>query len=293
MSDLMPARHLSPPPRRVPIALSIRVVLGGMLGQLGWFLVGFGFIFVWAFDAGGGVISAIRFGGELATVEGTTTGRRDLNLSIDDEQAYETSYMFEVGGQTFAGVSYATGYYVPEGQRLPVEYRASDPTISRLQGMRASVMGLMIAFVFVIPLMGLAFVRSGLISGLRARRLLSEGQLALGTLKSKEPTNTRVNEQTVYRMTFEFTAARGGTYEVVTNTHLATKLLDEERERLVYDPRSPSDATLLDDLPGRPRIDSRGNFQAGEANEALLALLSLVIPALTIVGHGAFLFFFR
>ena len=119
MSDLMPVRHLAPPPRRVPLALSIRVVLGGMLGQLGWFLVGFGFIFVWAFDASGGVMSAIRFSRELATVEGTTTSWRELNLSINDEQVYETSYSFEVGGQTFEGVSYATGYYESEGQRLP------------------------------------------------------------------------------------------------------------------------------------------------------------------------------
>ncbi|MSR20307.1 MAG: DUF3592 domain-containing protein [Gemmatimonadetes bacterium] len=293
MSDLMPVRHLAPPPRRVPLALSIRVVLGGMLGQLGWFLVGFGFIFVWAFDASGGVMSAIRFSRELATVEGTTTSWRELNLSINDEQVYETSYSFEVGGQTFEGVSYATGHYESEGQRLPVEYRASDRTISRLQGMRGSTAGLMIAFVFLIPLIGLAFVRSGLISGLRARRLLAEGQLALGTLKSDEPTNVQVNNQPVRRLRFEFTAADGGTYSVFADTHHASELMDDGQERLVYDPRHPRDAVLIDDLPGRPRIDARGNFEAGGAREVVLALLNLVIPAVTIVGHGLFSYFYR
>lgn len=293
MSDSVSARHLSPPPRRVPLALSIRVILGGMLGQVGWFLVGFGFIFVWAFDASGGVMSAIRFAGELATVEGTTTVWRELDLSINEVQVYETSYTFEVGGRTYTGESYETGYYVPEGQRLPVEYRPSDPSISRLQGMRASAAGLVIAFVFLIPLIGLGFVRSGLISGLRARRLLSEGQLALGTLMSDEPTNAQVNNQPVRRLRFEFTAADGQTYSVFATTHLAAELMDDAQERLVYDPRHPGDATLIDELPGRPRIDARGDFEAGGAREVVLALGNLVVPTVTIVGHGLFLYYFR
>lgn len=293
MSDSGSVRHLSPPPRRVPLALSIRVVLGSMLGQVGWFLVGFGFVFVWAFDAGGGIMSAIHFAGELATVEGTTTSWRELNLSINDEQVYETSYVYLVEGRTYTGRSYETGYYVPEGLRLPVEYRPSDPSISRLQGMRASAAGLMIAFVFLIPLIGLAFVRSGLIGGLQARRLLSEGQLALGTLESDEPTNARVNNQPVRRLRFEFTTANGETHSVFATTHYAAELMDDEQERLVYDPRHPRDAVLIDDLPGRPRIDSRGDFEAGGAREVVLALLTLVVPTVTIVGHGLFLFYFR
>ncbi len=289
----MSVGRLSPPPRRLPLALSIRVVLGSMLGQVGWFLVGFGFIFVWAFDAGGGVMSAIRFAGDLATVEGTTTGWREINLSINDEQVYETSYTFEVDGRTYASASFETGSYVPEGQRLPVEYRPNDPSISRLRGMRASAAGLAVAFVFLIPLIGLVFVRSGLTHGLRARRLLSEGVLALGTLKSDEPTNVQVNSQTVHRLTFEFSATSGGTYEVVANTHDTRRLQDDPQESIVYDPRYPSDATLIDHLPGHPRIDPRGDFEAGGARELALALLNLVVPAATIFGHGAFLFFFR
>ena len=293
MSELMPARHLSPPPRHVPLALSLRVVLGGMLGQVGWFLIGFGFIFVWAFDADGGVMSAIRFSRELATVEGTTTSWRELNLSINDEQVYETSYSFELNGQTFRGVSYETGYYVPEGQRLPVEYRASDPTISRLQGMRASRAGLMIAFVFVIPLIGLAMARSGLRNGLRARRLLSEGQLALGTLESDESTGAHVNNRPVRRLRFEFTAADGARYSIFADTHHASELTDDEQERLVYDPRYPADAVLVDNLPGHPTINSRGDFEVGGLQEVGLALLGLVVPTVTIVGHGLFLYFYR
>lgn len=285
---------LSPPPRRVPPTLSVRVVLGGFMTQFGWFFVGFGLIFVWTFDAGAGVVEVVRFSGNLATASGASTGYRALNLSINDVRVFETTYAFALDdGRTFSGASYETGDFVPEGEPVVVEYRRSEPSISRIQGMRASAAGLMIAFVFVFPVLGMVFAVSGMAKGLKARRLMSTGQLALGTLKAKEPTNTRINEQTVYRLTFEFAAAGGGAYEVTTKTHLPYKLEDEAQERLVYDPRNPLDASMLDDLPCRPEIDGRGDFQVRDARESLRALLNLAVPALTILGHGAYLLFSR
>jgi len=292
MSDVETVR-LSPPPRALPLDLSIRVVLGGLFGQVGWFLVGFGFVFVWAFDADGAVGSALRFLGSEEVVQGTTTSWRELNLSVNDQPVFETSYAFAVDGRQLTGASYATGYYVPEGTVVTVEYRDSDAEISRIQGMRATRVGLVIAFVFVIPLTGLAFVRAALRSGLRARRLLSEGHLARAKLLSEEDTGAEVNQKPLRRLTFEFTADSGGTYEVVATTHEAHLLKDDETERVVYDPRYPSDAVLIDDLPGRPEIDARGDFASGGPRGAALALLSLVVPTVTVVGHGLFLFLTR
>jgi hypothetical protein len=285
-------RHLSPPPRSLPFDLSIRVVLGDILGQVGWFLVGFGFIFVWAFDATGTVASVFRFSGELATVEGTTTGWRETSLSINDEDVYETTYAFAVNGRAFTGSSYATGYYVAEGVVVTIEYRPTDPSFSRIESMRASPAGVAIAFVFVFPFIGLAFVRAGLRRGLRARRLLVEGHLAQATLKSKEEVISRADKP-VYRLVFEFTADSGGSHEVEVTTNHAWRLEDEETERVVYDPRHPSDAVLLDDLPGGPAIDARGSFVGGGAAGMVVALLCLVLPVLTILGHGLFLYLTR
>jgi hypothetical protein len=261
-----------------------------MLGQVGWFLVGFGFVFVWAFDADGAVASMFRFAGEEAVADGTVTSWRELNLSINDEPVYETSYEFDVDGTTFTGASYATGYYVPEGTLVMVEHRTSNPSASRIQGMRASAAGLPIAFVFVIPLIGLAFARAGLRSGLRARRLLAEGHLAQATLESEEDTALEVKEAPVRRLTFSFAASSGGTYQVSAMTHDTTRLRDEETERVVYDPRHPSDAVLIDDLPGSPEIDARGEFVSGGVGGLGRALLYLVVPTATIVGHGLFLY---
>ncbi|MGE0160536.1 MAG: DUF3592 domain-containing protein [Gemmatimonadales bacterium] len=293
MSDVKTVQRLAPPPRAVPLDLSIRVVLGSALAQVGWFLVGFGFVFVWAFDADGAVASAFRFFGEEQVVEGTTTGWRELNVSVNEEKVFETAYAFEVDGRGYTGSSYATGDYVPEGLSVPIEYHRSDPSISRIQGMRATTVGLAVALVFSIPLIGLAFVRWGLSSGLRARRLLAEGLLGHAVLKSEEVTKMEVNDVPVRRLTFEFSADSGGTYEVVATTHETARLKDDETEGVVYDPRHPSDAVLLDDLPGRPAVNARGELVGGGLRGHGLALLSLVLPVVTVFGHGVFLYLSR
>lgn len=284
-----PTTDLSPAPRPVPLALAIRVVLGGVVSQIGWFVAAFGLIFVWAFDPGSAVVSAVKFRGDLGTAEGVSTAWRKTSLSINEVRVYATEYAFDAEGRRLTGVSYQTGDYIPEGERVAIEYLLSDPTVSRIAGMRASQAGLAISFVVIFPLVGLVLAFFGAQRGLKARRLMTEGELALATLRSKEPTNTRINNRTVYRLTFEFEADRGGTYEVVGKTHRPEALEDEDRERVVYDPRNPADAALLDELPCRPAIDRRGNFEAQDARAPLRALLNLIGPALTLLGGGGYL----
>lgn len=281
--------RLSPPPRGLPLTLTIRTVLGGFTSQFGWAFVAFGMIFVWAFDPGAGLTELVRFSGGLATSEGTSVGWRELNLRVNETTVYETSYVFEVAGEAISGVSYQTGGYVAEGQPVVVEYRSSDPSVSRITGMRASAGGLMVALVYIFPLIGAVMALFGVRKGLRARNLMRTGRLALGVLKSKEATNTKINDQPVYRLTFEFEAEGGGTYRAEAKTHLPQKLQDEARERLVYDPRYPGEATLLDELPCRPRINSRGDFEASGGNDRVLALANLVLPTFTLVGHSLFM----
>jgi hypothetical protein len=279
-----PPIHLSPPPRAVPATLTIRVVLGSVLSQIGWIFVLVGLPVVWAFDPGGALTSAVRFNGELATAEGIVSGWRETSMSINEVRVFETLYDFDLpDGQRLSGASYQTGGYVDQSQRVTVEYPAGDPSISRIQGMRTSAGGLTVAFVLIFPLVGFVLAVVGMQKGLKARRLMSTGRLALGTLKSKEPTNTRVNEQTVYRLTFDFPADGGGTYEVIGKTHRPYELEDEPQERLVYDPRNPSDAALLDELPCRPSIDRRGDFAAEGGRERMLAALNLLAPGLSVL----------
>ncbi len=288
-SYLPPDFELARTPRPVGITLTIRVMFGGVLSQLGWIFLGFGLVFVAAFQPGAGVAAIARFSGDLADGRGTVTAWRKLNLSINDQPVYETSYDFEgADGRRYAGASYETGSHRERGDVVAVQYRSDDPTVSRIQGMRSSPGGLGVSFVYVFPLIGLIFVLFSIHRGLRARSLLANGLLARGTLRSKEPTNTTINNQRVYKLTFEFEADDGMTYQAVAKSHLPARLEDEAQERLMYDPRRPSDAVLLDELPARPRLTRDGHVVADGAGQTVLALLNLVVPALTLLGHGAY-----
>lgn len=281
--------ELSRAPRPVGPTLTIRVMFGGVLSQLGWIFLGFGLIFVAAFQPGAGMAAVARFSGDLASGQGMVTGWRRLNLSINDQPVYETSYAFEPGdGSRYSGASYETGSHRNRGDAVPIEYRADDPAVSRIEGMRSTPGGLGVSFVYVFPLIGLVFVLFSIHRGLRARSLLAIGRLGHGTLLSKEPTNTTVNNQRVYKLTFEFEAEDGMTYQAVAKSHLPARLEDEAQERLVYDPRRPADAVLLDELPARPKITRDGHFVADGTGQTVLALLNLVVPGLTLLGHGTY-----
>jgi len=287
--ETSPTRHLSPAPRAVPLTLSIRVLLGSVLCHLGWGLMLFGMVFVWGFDAGGAIHETLRFAGNVASTEGRTVDWRQTSVSVNDTPVYETTFSFRsADGYDVTGTSYRTGGYLEPGQSVVVEYVASDPSIARIQGMRTSVAGLGVTFVYIFPIIGLAFAMMGVRGGIRARYLLSEGRLAFAKLISKEPTNTRINNQTVYKYTFEFEVPDGGTYQAVGKTHRTGVLDDEALERVVYDPRDPNEAKLLDELPCRPAIDSRGDFDTVGASQVLLAGANLVLPTATLAVYVAY-----
>jgi len=65
-------------------------------------------------------------------------------------------------------------------------------------------------------------------------------------------------------------------------------LEDEAEERVLYDPYNPTYAVMNDSLPGSPAIDSLGQFQVASYYRALLVL---IIPGITILGHGAYAYY--
>lgn len=141
---------------------------------------------------------------------------------------------------------------------------------------------LMLAFVLLFPVIGLAFIVAGLRKGLRGMRLLRHGMLAEGRFTGKRATNTRINKRTVWELTFEFTTASGRRATATARTHEPEALMDQTLEPLVYDPLDPSNAVMLDDLPGRPRLDQES---VTRTDGLLSAPLLLGLPALTVLGH--------
>jgi hypothetical protein len=164
-----------------------------------------------------------------------------------------------------------------------VLYFPEEPTTSRLVEGRTAMFGWGTAFVMIFPLIGLIFILVGFRKNIKAIDLLVNGRFARGTLNSKSPTNTRINNQLVYRYTFTFTANDGREYEATGKTHLTHLLEDEATERLIYAEGDPSHAVMYDGISMAPTIGGDGYFDP----PGIGAYRVLILPLLSLGGHGA------
>ena len=120
--------------------------------------------------------------------------------------------------------------------------------------------------------LGAGLVLAALWRGMKANYLLANGVLGLGTLKSKKVIkHDSSGDPSVWKLTFEFIANDGRTHDVSTSTTEPGKLEDQEYEGLLYDPRRPSRAVMMDTLPGAPKIDGAGHITVGNRAHAVFA----------------------
>ena len=282
--------NLAGPPRPVPFLVRLRVLFGGFISQFGWLFFGFGLIFVWAFTANMNLKGWLALRGELENTQGVITKIEKHTASRGKHGTrtyYQHYYSFEgPDGIEYTGFS-KQDYSLKVGEKVTILFPKDIPNVSKISGMQASVIGPMGLIPVVFPVIGLCLIIAAFRKGLKANGLLANGVLGKGRLKYKEKTNTQVNNQPVYKLTFEFSTPEGTSYEVSAKTHMPEKLEDQQEEPLLYEPIYPKNAVMLDNLPGAPRIDENGNIRAGSP---LVALLSLVIPVGGIIGHGVYIY---
>lgn len=300
--------RLAPPPRNLPWSLRCHLLFGGVVTPVfGWVFLAMAPLFFWGWS-NADLTSFYYFRGDVQTATGVVTeswqtlsregrssgsrfGRRSGRRSTS-KPIYANAYSF-VGPDGFEhhGVSYAAGKRLAEGNSVTIEFPRGNPAVSRIQGMRRARFGPLIVGVVIFPLVGLGFALGGLIRGVQASRLLVRGKLGWGVLKAKTPTASRVSKARVYRLRFEFIADDGQPYRVIANTYEPHRLKDQRQESVLYDPARPSDAVLLDSLPGSPAVDSTGNFQTGSLTPTRLILFGPVFMVLTHLFYLWFTFF--
>jgi hypothetical protein len=274
---------LADPPRPVPLPLRVKILFGGVLGQVGWLFLLVGSVVCWVFVP--------RIDWALGGYESSTTGVVErverTNSSENRRDIYEVHYSFEgPDGAQESGVSYTTDVGGQEGSGVRVEFDPDDPSRSRIAGMRSKPFPVWTAFVLIFPLIGAAFAAYVMRQGSRALALLRDGRLARGRLIGKEATRTRVNNRPVLAMTFAFETDDGQRHQAVARTHRPELLEDEATEKLLYHPADPSRATLLDHLPGPPDVGHRGQLVS---RNALTWPLYLLAPAGWLLVNIAFL----
>ena len=267
------------PARDVPWPVRLQFLFGGFANQFGWAFFGFGLIFarVFAFQTD---VAALRdFRGPLTHAPAAVTQVERTSYTVNKRAVLAYRYRFDAGGRAYTGVSYGFQRDLP----ARVEFPSGRPEAARLEGLGRKPMPSETLVVLVFPIAGLGILLSGLRKGLRGIRLLRRGMLATGRLASKTATNTKINDQTVYSLRFKFQTVDGRWAETRARTHLVDRLTDDAEEPLVYDAGDPSNALMLDDLPGRPRIDAESVTRTYEGSVAPL----LAIPGLSAVVHLA------
>jgi hypothetical protein len=269
--------HFAAPPRSVPLSLRVLNFFNAA-AQLGWFVFGFGMIFFWVF-AGQADFSFATF-----HVDGKTRGRVtriESTGASENKQGVEAHhYQYSVAGRTLTGTSYATNGGVSQGAEVTVEYDEGSPERSRIAGMRRAVFGPWAAFVVIFPAIGYFILVGATRKGRDRTHLLREGILTTGKEIGREPTNMTVNKRRVWELTFEFTDRNGQRHEAKARTTDSSRLEDDAREPLLYDPNDPECAYLLDDAPARPK------FENGElAGRPLAAVAALILPSIVIGAH--------
>jgi len=279
--------------RHVPFLLKCQVLFGGWESWFGWLFFGLGLIFFWIFTLNADV-SFLTMRGNLKSAEGVLSRSERTKASEGGTNRskrtpiYANYYSFNYDGKRFKGVSYATGGQLRSGAPVMVEFVAGNPTISRIKGMRRAAFGPGGLVAVIFPSIGLGFLLFGMKKGFKAARLLSDGVLAYGTLKSKTDTATQYNRKSVCKMVFDFPTEDGQIHQITTRTSEPEKLEDDKLEPLLYRRCRPSEAITLDDLPGSPQIDEMGRLKGGSIKGFFGAL---AFPALTLLGHGTYLLF--
>ena len=236
--------------KNIPISIILKIWFSDALNIIGGIFFLFSIPFVLVF-----VPMSTLFAPTVSESDPVIKGKiievRSTSASVNDQLVYEYVYTYSPSdGGHYKGTAYSTGQLFREGAPIEVKYKRNQPKISEVKELRQSSFPMGVGFIVLIfPLIGGAFLFFGTKKAVNSVRILKVGKLAYGKFMHKEPTNTRINNQTVYKLTFEFTANNGKVYEAIAKTHKYHSLLDEEQEQLVYDPDAPENAVMLDALP--------------------------------------------
>jgi hypothetical protein len=271
---------LPPPPRRIPWTVAAQLRFGGVFGTVGWAVFLFGLMMSSIFISQSEAVTMRWFRGPIAREAGEVTATSATNMKENNSRVYAVEAIYEHdGGRRFVR-SYTTWAPPAVGSPVTVEIDLADTSHARIAGLRTRPFGAFVAFVVIFPLVGLALAAAQLWRSRRPLDLLRRGLVAKGTFVEKHPTNTRINRRTVYRMVFSYEDDKERRFRVEARTHTPEVLEDEAHEQVLYDPYRPGYATLVDHLPGAPRVDEQGRIAPGSPFKAFAAAALPVVAAL-------------
>ena len=236
----------------VPFRIHILLLFGRTSFIIGFLFTLIGMVFIVYFSMQ--LNWSILFAGkkDLVTTSGIITSLNETQYNVNENTLFEYRYRYFDREQIqYYGffLEYAKAY--EPGQEIRIEYLKETPGVSRFTGkdrqnydqimFLAGVGSIIIGFLFLYP----SIRRSR-----KERKIIMAGRPVEGKLVYAEPTNLRVNEQPVYKLTYEYATSHEDIQRFSVRSHLIRNISDDHKEILIYDPRHPSRALVVDTLPG-------------------------------------------
>lgn len=276
------------PPRRFNLPTKLAIIFGGTLQQMGWAFGGFGMIFFWVFVMNSEARYLLAFDGEWVAADGIINNISTTNSEVNDRVIFAYDFTYNVKGRVLEGTSYGPSSREYEvNSPVAVEYKSRNPKRVRINKMSSSIFPLGVIFVCIFPIIGFSFVFIGLYYNLKALRMFVYGKFTKGTLLNKIPTNTQINNQTVFKYEFEFEVA-GQKHIAKCRTHQGWKVEDEEMEIILYEPNHPENSIVYDSVAAAPEINPRGELEPVKP----FRLSMLILPLLAITVNAVLCYFF-
>lgn len=236
--------------RSISLGMKLQVIFGNVMMVMGIF---FTFIGLFAFFVFGSFVdfSSYKFDENSPVTKGKILNVNPTSSYVNDIQVFMYTYEYYLpSGEKFTGESYTTGELFYQEQEIIVQYLENETNNSKLKDGRKGAFEAWILLA-ISPFILIGGITFGfrLMFGFKAIKLIRFGEISFGRLIDKQPTNTKINNQTVYKLIFEFVALDGNTYQAIAKTHQSYFLEDEPEEKLVYDVNNPEKAVLIDSLP--------------------------------------------
>lgn len=269
------------PSRHIPFGIQLGLILGGGRSRAGLLVAGLLGVVAWLVGYNADLDAMRLATGEVLTASGEVISAQATNFEINEEPVFTNIYRYtDYQGQAHNGVAYATGGRFDRGSSVEVRYLMSAPAVSALPDMRSAPLpGWTIVFA-LLPLIGVYLLVTGVRNGLRQVDVLRHGELAPAKLIDKQPTNVSINDERVYRLTFEFSDTRGRSHRTITKTHRTDALEDNAEELVIYRSGAEQRATLVDALPGDLRIDGTAVRSTSRGIGAVVLALFMLGPHL-------------
>lgn len=294
--------NLKPAPRKIPFRLKLQLIFDRGVVQIMWIFSCAFFVSFWLFssDYDWNSLRYVATSTEYSQGEvyhsyfvGNKLGKKSIKYSNDNLaiSIYANYYKFSRNNIIYKGISYSS-YFIKNGTLVTIEYPQGSPEISKIKGLKNTILedsdirrpwimliGFILAFIILIYNIRVS---------LNWMKLLENGIVGYGKLEedkdlagiSQLPGIFRGKNESVqfYPLVFRYQGLNRLTYKVKIVTTEPELLQDEELEQLIYDPNNPSNAVLLDAIPGGIVVDSDGNICP---NNISVAFYFLVIPLAT------------